>query len=340
MLLAYLRNKRAPLTFMVDQPRSVNTSVRPAELARLFKVGRISPTMLKRFVTGGILSETPRQRHCGVSQGSDLEVPSTIMNGVSSQSKSETAAHRKTRAPRTLAKREHKNNLSMSKPVIPDASQLGIQLPNGCLIAHGAQGSNVKRPFADIPDLEMHEMSTGITLDNEISTLQEGTPRVTSSFHGQFGFIPFTTAHRLPRHVHIAETPDKSHKGTLITERILVLDGVALVQLNEQLFIIPPKALVSIASGVPHTWTACPPGVRLPDSTTSDGSFLMVYEYEAPTGFFPTEQLETLSSVEDYKRFTGDLEDIRFPCLTPWEVVEQGTLIWNGGTREAELLQG
>ena len=101
-----------------------------------------------------------------------------------------------------------------------------------------------------------------------------------------------------------------------------------MVELNGLVYVIPPGTLVTIAPGVPHTWTACPAGVKLPDAQLSQGEFLMVYEYEAPTGFFPTDAVESLKSVENYKEFTGNLDDIRFPELTAADVVKECKLAW------------
>lgn len=198
----------------------------------------------------------------------------------------------------------------------------GIRLPNGSTITHG-DGANIKHPFQDLP-VEMHELDKG-----------------THAFAGPLGFIQFTTAHRLPRRVHIAVSDDstdrsKIHTPTFLHERIVVLEGVALVQLNDEIFVIPPRSLVTIAPGVPHTWTACPSGVTISGkgngtrAVTSNGSFLMLYEYEAPTAFFPTKQTHTLKSVQDYERCGEDeLDSIRIPLLTAEEVNGWCCFIWD-----------
>ena len=106
---------------------------------------------------------------------------------------------------------------------------------------------------------------------------------------------------------------------------------MALVQLNEEIFVIPPKTLVTIAPGVPHTWTACPRGVTIVEGTTkitSDGKFLMLYEYEAPTSFFPTKQTHTMQSVEEYER-CHDLDSIRIPLLTARKVHDKCRFAWD-----------
>ncbi|OAL37640.1 hypothetical protein AYO20_03147 [Fonsecaea nubica] len=218
----------------------------------------------------------------------------------------------------------------------------GISLPNGCTIVHG-QGANIKHPFRDIP-VEMHELDPG----------GSGGQR---AFSGQLGFIEFTTDFRLPRHVHISSSSSSSfsppststdtdtHPETaqtetqtqkFIAERIVVLNGVALVELNGTIYVIPPKTLVTIAPGVPHTWTACPAGVSVPVSrgagaaakVDSDGTFLMLYEYEEPTAFFPTRQTRTLGSVDEYER-CDDLEAIRIPRLSADEVLRRCSFVWD-----------
>jgi hypothetical protein len=192
--------------------------------------------------------------------------------------------------------------------------EYGTTLPNGCSITH-SHGANIKHPFPELA-LAMHELDPG------------GHP--SRSFAGQLGFIEFTTDYRLPRHVHIAPPDGEPHDQRFVAERIVVLNGVALVEMNGQIYIIPPKSLVTIAPGVPHTWTACPKGVVVPpnqdllnsddEQVTSTGAFLMLYEYEAPTAFFPTAQTETLSRVEDYIR-CDDLDSIRIPKMTVDELV-------------------
>ena len=203
-------------------------------------------------------------------------------------------------------------------------SSTGVLLPNGCRVTHGT-GANVKEPFPDIP-LVMHELSPG----------DDGA----TSFRGQFGFIPFTDQLRLPRHVHIDEEAPRSEGAgrTLLAERILVLNGVGLTELNGSVFLVAPGSLVDIAPGVPHTWTACPPGVRLPDGSTSDGRFLMIYEYSRRTGFFPTEGITPIHEAAAYRRYTGDLDAIRFPKLTAREVVERASFVWDKAVEAGPVL--
>ncbi|KAJ9610430.1 hypothetical protein H2200_005207 [Cladophialophora chaetospira] len=182
-----------------------------------------------------------------------------------------------------------------------------------------------------MPWLEMHELDAGVPTV-QLQSSQEQSTETTSqtlgkAFHGQLGFIGFTTAVRLPRHVHIG-SPSSEGKRSLVTERILVLNGVALVELNGEVYVIPDGALVTIGPGVPHTWTACPAGVLLPDGYRSTGRFLMVYQYAEQTAFFPTDCTETLASAEQYVEYKGDLDAIRFPQLSADEVISKGKLVY------------
>lgn len=215
---------------------------------------------------------------------------------------------------------------------------------NGSRISHQA-GSITKTPFTDLGfPVNMRELSA-----NSSTTLDPETQRPVS-FAGQFGIIDFDTSVRLPRHVHIAPPSEQeASKQKFIAERILVLNGMALVELNGEIYIIPPRTLVTIAPGVPHTWTACPPGVSpasaFPeydadmlteqDKCMSEGRFLMVYEYEEETGFFPTTQTQTLNSVEEYERAADvELEALRFPALNAEQVLEQGWVVWGKDCRK------
>ncbi|KAK5053893.1 hypothetical protein LTR84_001855 [Exophiala bonariae] len=221
----------------------------------------------------------------------------------------------------------------------------GIVLNNGSTIVHG-RGANIRTPFSAIPVI-MHELSPGQHL--HLQEPEQGQSKI-RSYGGQLGFIEFTTDYRLPRHVHISPPESQNPNDQAFTaERILVLSGVALVELNGEIFVIPPKTLVTIAPGVPHTWTACAKGVRVsappdtediakctgrdnaqrhaPEPVVSTGQFLMVYEYEDPTGFFPTKQTDTLKDIEQYER-CDDLESIRIPALSAHEVQQRCTFVW------------
>lgn len=199
----------------------------------------------------------------------------------------------------------------------------GVLLSNGCRITHG-EGANVKKPFPQIP-VVMHELNAG-----SISS-------TASSYRGQFGFIPFNHLLRLPRHVHISGTGSEKR---LVAERIMVLNGAAMVELNGEIYLVSPGSLVDIRPGVPHTWTVCPSGVQLPDGYVTNGTFTMVYEYEEPTGFFPTQETRTLSDVNEYEPYEGPLDRIQFPSLPPQQVVEQATFVWHHDIHQERLQLG
>lgn len=187
-----------------------------------------------------------------------------------------------------------------------------------CRVTHGS-GAALTRPFADLP-LEMHELSApgGV------------------AFAGAYGFIPFETTVRLPRHVHLGAPAAADGARRLLAERILVLNGCGLVELAGALHVVAPGSLVEIGAGVPHTWTACPPGLRLPDGTRSDGTFLMVYQYEDATGFFPTVGTAVIDDADGYEPYEGDLEAIRIPLVTAQELVARVALVWNGDSRRLD----
>jgi hypothetical protein len=54
----------------------------------------------------------------------------------------------------------------------------------------------------------------------------------------------------------------------------------------------------------------------------------MLYEYEEPTAFFPTRQIETINNVEEYER-CDDLESIRIPKLSAQDVHERCWFAWD-----------
>lgn len=192
-----------------------------------------------------------------------------------------------------------------------NGQDVGLILPNSCRITHG-HGGTIKKPFPqDMPDLTMHEL----------------LPSSRVPFKGQLGFIPFTTHIRLPRHIHM----DLS-RSTLIDERIMVLHGVGLVELAGEYWVVAPGSLVEAKGGVPHAWTACPAGVRVPDGdgegTVSDGTFTMVYEYEGVTKFYPTANTQVVREPGRYRPFEGtEYEAIRIPAMSAQEVVERATAV-------------
>lgn len=196
-----------------------------------------------------------------------------------------------------------------------DASKiLGVKLENGTRVTHGS-GANVKKPLDGFP-VTMHELYTGYDDGDKLS------------FEGQFGFIEFHPDCRLPRHVHMIRD-EETNKLRMLPERILVLNGVGITELCGEYYVVPAGSLVDIPPGVPHTWNACPAGVKLPDGTVSNGHFTMVYNYSEETSFFATEQTELLSAPEEYIPYKGDLQNIRFPVMSREDVVSRARFVWN-----------
>lgn len=190
----------------------------------------------------------------------------------------------------------------------------GVTFDHGCRITHGT-GANVKKPFPDI-DLTMHELS----------------PANDKGFKGQLGFIEFTTDYRLPRHIHMS-----ADRTRLVDERIMILHGVGLVEIAGDYFAVAPGSLVDTVGGVPHTFTACPAGVKLPDGTVSSGKFTMVYEYEEPTSFFPTMSTTVVRDPAQYDAWEGELEDIKFPKMTATDVVAKARVVFDTEITELTL---
>lgn len=71
------------------------------------------------------------------------------------------------------------------------------------------------------------------------------------------------------------------------------------------------------------------------DACVSEGRFLMVYEYEEETGFFPTSQTETLTDVKEYVRAPeNELEGLRFKALSKDQLLENGWVVWGRECRK------
>ena len=210
-------------------------------------------------------------------------------------------------------------------------SEFGFRLANGTQIIHG-QGSHTRLAFPKEPDIpgQLSVFSPGHRTD----------PQHTPAFCGPQGIMPFTTENRMPRHVHMS--PDAtSNKQRYIVEKIFVIEGVGLAEFGGQVYVIPPKTLVLIGPGVPHTWVACPPGLDLQqlgisgdENVVSEGRFTALFEYEEPTSFFPTAQTETLSDPAEYVK-CDDLQSIRFPVMSIDEIKDRAMFVWG---REARKL--
>lgn len=140
--------------------------------------------------------------------------------------------------------------------------------------------------------------------------MHELSPSDNRGFRGQLGFIEFTTEYRLPRHIHMS-----ADKSRLVDERIMILHGVALLEIAGDYHAVAPEPLVDTVGGIAHTFTACPAGVKLPDGSVSSGKFTMVHEYEEPTSFFSTVSTKVVKQPSEYEAWDGDLDVIKLPKM-------------------------
>ena len=134
----------------------------------------------------------------------------------------------------------------------------------------------------------------------------------------------------MPRHVHVGKNPENGEQ-ILLPERILVMNGTGLVELLGEYYVIAPGTLLDIGAGVPHTWTACPEGLDLPDGSRTTGTFDMVYNYEVPTDFYPVLETGKLNRIEDCKPHEGSIEDVFFPSMSLDNVRDKAQLVGNSG---------
>lgn len=107
-----------------------------------------------------------------------------------------------------------------------------------------------------------------------------------------------------------------------VVEKIIVLNGVAVVGLAGEIYVLPPKTMATIGRDVPHSWVAAPAGVDLQalgvadEPVVSDGQSLADFECEVPAIFFPTAATEVLGGGDEYVR-CENLEGIR---IAPMDV--------------------
>lgn len=134
--------------------------------------------------------------------------------------------------------------------------------------------------------------------------------------------------------------PNKDQPGMrYVVEKIIVLNGVAVAELAGEIYVVPPKTMVIIGPGVPHSWVAAPPGVDLlalgiaDEPVVSDGQFLAVFEYEVPTAFFPTAQTNKLSGEGEYEK-CEDLERIRIAPMDADFLRDNAWFIWGESCRK------
>jgi hypothetical protein len=209
------------------------------------------------------------------------------------------------------------------------AFNYGFTLSNGTKFIHG-EGVMVKDaypPELNIPG-QLQFFSPGGEVDSK-----------TPCFCGPHGVFLFDDNLRMPRHVHMS--PKASGGGNrYIVEKILVMNGVALAELCGEIYVVPPNTMVLIGPGVPHTWTACPPGLDLQDlgisgdeKIVSEGKFIAVFEYEKPTGFFPTAQTNVLKEEGEYIK-CDELHEIQIPAFTLEQLKKDAWFIWGRGARK------
>ncbi|KAH7389184.1 hypothetical protein BKA64DRAFT_758369 [Cadophora sp. MPI-SDFR-AT-0126] len=206
----------------------------------------------------------------------------------------------------------------------------GFLLPSGTRIIHG-EGSFVKDAYP--PELNI---PATLRILNPGHAIDPTTPR----WSGSMGIVEFNTTVRMPRHVHLAAKRHGSGQR-LVAERITVLNGVAVTEQAGQLFVIPPNSMVIAAAGVPHAWTAAPPGIDFRalgisggEELISTGRFAAIFEYEDNTGFYATAQKSVLKRAEDYVEAV-DLQNIRIPELSVEELKRKASWVWG---REAKRL--
>ncbi|KAH8881295.1 hypothetical protein GQ53DRAFT_832487 [Thozetella sp. PMI_491] len=206
--------------------------------------------------------------------------------------------------------------------------EYGFLLPDGSRIVTGS-GVHVRSAFP--PDLDipgtLHMFSVGNANDAD-----------TPCFRGPMGFFPFDTTMRMPRHVHMSTGPGPQR---YLVEKVYAVSGIGLAELAGEVYVVPPRTMVMIAPGVPHTWTACPPGLDLKalgvdkDGIVSDGTFNALFEYEDATTFFPTQQKERLHEVDNYIA-CEDLHGIRFPKMEVEDVVREAWFVSGEGVRKLQ----
>jgi quercetin dioxygenase-like cupin family protein len=204
----------------------------------------------------------------------------------------------------------------------------GFELENGTRIVHG-QGSIRRDAFP--PEMKLPGTMQVLTPGNRGDA---SCP----SFSGPSGLFQFDTSCRMPRHVHMAPKDDSTAMGYVV-EKVIVLNGIAIAELGGEVYVVPPKTMVTIARGVPHAWVAASPGLDLQEigvadeKVVSDGQFLAVYEYETATAFFPTKQTQTLREESDYVK-CDELHSIIIPDMSIDYLKKKAYFIWGRTCRK------
>lgn len=208
--------------------------------------------------------------------------------------------------------------------------EFGVTLSNGTKIIHG-DGGIVKAAFPP---------ETNIPGELAILSPGHGTDPQTPTFCGPHGLLKLDTNIRMPRHVHLSQKKSSTGASRYVVEKIVVMDGFAVAELGGEIYVVPPETMVLIGPGVPHTWTACPPGMDFQalglsgeKQPLSKGKFTAVFEYEEPTGFFPTRQMELLKTEEDYVK-CDDLQGIRIPAYSIEQLKKDAFFVWGKSVKK------
>lgn len=124
-----------------------------------------------------------------------------------------------------------------------------------------------------------------------------------------------------------------------VVEKLIILNGIVVAKIEGEIYVIPPKCMVTIAHGAPHAWVVAPKGLDLQalgvadKSLVSDGRFLVVYEYEEPTGFYPTAQTKILMNEEEYVQ-CDDLHSIRIADMDVECLKKNAWFVWGRTCRK------
>lgn len=206
--------------------------------------------------------------------------------------------------------------------------EFGFTLANGTRIVHG-EGSLIKPAYS--PELGL----PGIL---QVLSPGHGSDSCCVSFSGPNGLFQFDTTCRMPRHVHMSPRADGPGLRYVV-EKLIILNGIAVAEIEGEIYVIPPGCMVTIAHGVPHAWVAASEGLDLQalgvadESLVSDGRFLAVYEYEEPTGFYPTAQTKTLVNEEEYVQ-CDDLHSIRIADMDVEYLKKNAWFVWGRSCRK------
>ncbi|KAF7917476.1 uncharacterized protein EAE98_010239 [Botrytis deweyae] len=150
------------------------------------------------------------------------------------------------------------------------------------------------------------------------------------AMNGTFGCLRFDINTRIPRHFHMKVATDAKSRRYVV-ENILVLNGVAIVELSGEIYVEPPKTLVSIGGGMPHTWTACLARIckNLVYRPTSNR-----VRWSISGIFLPIRQSQLLMHEEDYED-CDDLHSVRIPKYKIDDSIMNAWFVWGKCDRKS-----